>query len=47
MDMKNGGKCPLVRDKCQGEICEWWLTEEEMCAISSVDRALNTQKQII
>lgn len=45
--MKNGGKCPLIRDKCIEEGCEWWLIEEKMCAISSVARALNTQKQLI
>ena len=45
-DMKNGGKCPLLGDKCLEEVCEWWLPEEEMCAISCIARAYNTQKKI-
>ena len=46
-NIKSGGKCPLLRDLCIGEVCEWWLKEEDMCAISSVARALNTQKQLV
>ena len=42
VNMKNGVKCILIRDKCIDEICGWWLIEEETCAISSVARALNT-----
>ena len=47
VDMKKGGKCPLLRGKCLEEVCAWWLKEEEMCAICSVARALNTQKQLV
>lgn len=46
VDMNSGGKCPLLKDKCLGEVCAWWISEEEMCAISSAARAFNTQKKI-
>ena len=45
--MKSGCECPLLKDKCLEISCVWWLTEEDMCSIINVARALNTQKQLI
>lgn len=46
VNMEREGKCPILNDRCLETSCEWWLTEEEMCAITCFARAFNTQKKI-
>jgi hypothetical protein len=47
VNMKSGIECPLLGEKCLEEGCEWWIMEENMCSVSSLARAINTQKKII
>ena len=45
--IKDECECPLIKDKCLEISCAWRLTEENMCSIVNLARALNTQKQLI
>jgi hypothetical protein len=40
-------ECPLLGEKCLEEGCKWWILEKNMCSITSLARALNTQKKLI
>ncbi len=45
--LKEGYDCPLLKKNCLEMSCAWWVVEENMCAITSVSRALNTQKKLV
>jgi hypothetical protein len=45
--LREGSECPLIGDKCLEAFCEWWILEENMCSVTNIARALNTQKKLI
>ena len=47
VNMKSGSEYPLLGDKCLETVCAWWLIEENMCFVTNLARALNTQKKLI